>query len=97
MVVPVFMANCQVSLKSKIGPLATQTTTTPTASTNTLGRPQKCAAAFANQEYQLFLAIRTLSFIRPTVTAAGVHDRRVRSLVEDRPCALRHTALHQAT
>ena len=72
MVVPVFMANCQVSLKSKIGPVATQTTTTPTASTNTLGRPQRCAAAFANQEYQLFLAIRTLSFICPTVTAAGV-------------------------
>src|SRR6266567_1927878 len=69
MVVPVLMANCQVSLKSKIGPVTIQTSTTPTASTNTLGRPQKCAAAFANREYQVVLGMRT--FFR-------AHEREVR-------------------
>src|SRR6266700_3843271 len=69
MVVPVLIANCQVSLKSKIGPVTVQTSTTPTASTNTLGRPQKCAAAFANREYQVVLGMRT--FFR-------AHEREVR-------------------
>ena len=59
-VVPVLMTNCQVSLKWNSGPVTIQTAMTQTARTNTLGRPQKCAAAFANLEYQAVLRIRNL-------------------------------------
>jgi hypothetical protein len=50
-----------VSLKPNIGPVTIHAAMTPTARTNTLGRPQKCAAAFANREYQAVLRILELS------------------------------------
>lgn len=53
MVVPVLITSCQVSLKAKSGPVTTQTTMMATARVNTRGRPQKCAAALANREYQV--------------------------------------------
>src|SRR6187551_172396 len=56
-VVPVLITNCHVSLKPKIGPVITHTAIMATAMVNTRGRPQKCAAAFANLEYQDVLGI----------------------------------------
>jgi len=38
-VVPVLITSCQVSLKSKSGPVTTQATITRTASVNVAGRP----------------------------------------------------------
>src|SRR5258706_4188196 len=60
-VVPVLMTNCHVSLKLNIGPVIIHAAMTPTARTNTLGRPQKCAAAFAKLVYQAALGIWDLS------------------------------------
>src|SRR5687767_3111069 len=56
-VVAVLITSCQVSLKWKMGHVTSQATMTATASTKTRGRPQKCADAFANLEYQLMLFI----------------------------------------
>jgi hypothetical protein len=56
-VVPVLMTNCHVSLNPKMGPVMIHTAMIVTAQVNTRGRPQKCAADFANREYQAALRI----------------------------------------
>jgi len=53
MVVPVLITSCHVSLKRKMGPVIIHTAITATASTKVRGRPQKCAADFANPEYHV--------------------------------------------
>ena len=56
MVVPVLITNCQVSLKLKIGPVATHTTMTAAANMNAEGLPVARAvflAKLVNQEEDL--------------------------------------------
>jgi hypothetical protein len=48
-VVPVLITSCQVSLKWKIGPVASQTTTTRTARRKALGRPVARAVALEKE------------------------------------------------
>src|SRR5688572_16813353 len=50
MVVPVFITNCQVSLKPNRGPLTAQTTIISTATTNVAGLPAIRDVHFANRE-----------------------------------------------
>ncbi len=53
MVVPVFITNCQVSLKPKIGPVTAHTIITSPARAKVTGRPAMCAVHLAkcvNQE-----------------------------------------------
>ena len=49
MVVPVLMTSCQVSEKSKIGPVIAQTRTIPSASAKAGTLPVKCVAAEAKR------------------------------------------------
>ena len=74
-VVPVLMTNCQVSLKPNIGPVIIHAAMMQTASTNTLGRPQKCAATLANREYQAVLCILDLSLCYLTLVISGKLSR----------------------
>ena len=56
-VVAVLITNCHVSLKLNNGPVISQTKIVPTASENTIGRPQNRELPFANREYHALCAI----------------------------------------
>lgn len=81
MVVPVLMTSCQVSLKSKRGPLRPQTTTTHRASMKARGPPMTRAAVWANRENRLPL----LSALIQLSATEAQHTR-----IQDFPC--RHVA-----